>query len=74
MTGNKPMITHWPADRITDDKSVEDQIYNAVLVEREACAKVAEVEDYGLFPRFPVCVDCGDLVADKIAARIRNRK
>lgn len=32
----------WPADRLTDDTSVEDRIHNAVLQERNRVEKIAE--------------------------------
>lgn len=35
-------IKFWPADRITDDHTVEDRIHNAVLAEREKNAKILD--------------------------------
>lgn len=32
----------FPADRISDDKTVEDRIYNAEVAMREKCSKAAE--------------------------------
>ena len=63
---NIPMITHWPSDRISDDRSVEDRIHNAVMAERERCAKVAAGRCEGR---------CGDLeceIGKSIAEAIRS--
>ena len=57
--------TIWTADRISDDRTVEDRIHNAVLSERERCARI--VEEYP---------DCGCETCckpqDDIAEKIRS--
>jgi len=50
---------------------IETIVQQAVLAEREACAKLAE-DEYRDFP--PFCgVDGGEIVANDIAAKIRKR-
>ena len=62
----------FPADRLSDDHTVEDRIHNAEVAMREKCAKIAETY-YGWHkPDYPEYCD-GDPAGD-IAAKIRSLK
>jgi hypothetical protein len=65
-------FTIFPADRISDDRTVEDRIWNAVKVERERCAKIAESYYEWHKPDVPEYCE-GDPAGD-IAVRIRSAK
>ena len=63
-------FTTFPADRISDDQSVSDRIHNAVLAERERCAKIAETYYEWHKPEYAEYCD-GDPAGD-ISAKIRS--
>lgn len=64
----------WPADRISDDTSVDDRIHNAVIAEREECARIADYANPLPHHDWAAELDGFDRAKKQIADKIRNRQ